>query len=310
MKFLVTGGAGFVGSVLVESLLNRGFSVRVLDRVMDGVETFKDHPNLEMVIGDTQEADIVDAAMKDVDVVYHSAWSFPSRPADAFRIDVGGTIHVLEAASASRVKHILFPSSSVVYGEPAYQPINEIHPHLTEKSRDPLHALTKSTVHQLFSLYYRQYKVPYTIFIFWWGYGGEHIPGRTLRGLIDSALKGEVIKAPEIASGGVTYLGDIAKAFEMTTLNEKAYGQEFNLSSFQIRWRDLIELIVKLSGSTSTIEIVPDERWEGHGFLTGIWDMSTKKAEDILGYRPDPEGAREVFIQALKRDIALRKRDP
>ena len=308
MKFLVTGGAGFVGSVLVESLLNRGFSVRVLDRVMDGVETFKDHPNLEMVIGDTQDADIVDAAMKDVDVVYHSAWSFPSRPADAFRIDVGGTIHVLEAASASHVKHLLFLSSSVVYGEPAYQPIDEIHPHLTEKSRDPLHALTKATVHQLCSLYYRQYKLPYTIFIFWWGYGGERIPGRTLRGLIDSALKGEVIKAPEKASGGVTYLGDIAKAFEMATLNERAYGQVFNLSSFQIRWRDLIELIVKLSGSTSTIEIVPDERWEGHGFLTGVWDLSTKKAEDLLGYRPDPEGTKEVFIQALKRDIALRKK--
>lgn len=309
MRFLVTGGAGFVGTVLVESLLRKDFSVRVLDRVMDGVETFKDHPKLEMVIGDTQDQEIVGAAMKGVDVVYHSAWSFPSRPADAFKIDVGGTIHVLEAASASRVKHILFLSSSVVYGEPAYQPIDEIHPHLTEKSRDPLHALTKSTVHQLSSLYYRQYKLPYTIFIFWWGYGKEHIPGRTLRGLIDSALKGEVIKAPEKASGGVTYLGDIAKAFEMATLNERAYGQEFNLSSFRIRWRDLIELIVELSGSTSTIEIVPDERWDGHGFLTGIWDISTKKAEDILGYRLNPEEAREVFIQALKRDIALRKRN-
>ena len=45
------------------------------------------------------------------------------------------------------------------------------------------------------------------------------------------------------------------------------------------------------------------------GFLTGIWDISTKKAEDILGYRLNPEEAREVFIQALKRDIALRKRN-
>lgn len=309
MRVLVVGGAGFVGTALVKSLLNRGESVRVLDRVMDGVETFKDHPSLEMVVGDTQDRAVVDAATKGVDAVYHSAWSFPPKPADAFQIDVGGTIHVLEAAAASQVKHILFLSSSVVYGEPAYQPIDETHPHLTEKSRDPLHALTKSTVHHLFSLYERLYKLPYTIFVFWWGYGSERIPGRTLRGLIDSALKGEVIKAPEKASGGATYLGDIARAFEIATLNEKAYGQVFNLSSFQIRWRDLIELIITLSRSSSTVEIVPDERWEGHGFLTGVWDMSAKKAEDVLGYRPDSEEARKVFTQALKRDIALRKRD-
>ena len=121
-------------------------------------------------------------------------------------------------------------------------------------------------------------------------------------------MKGEAIKAPEKASGSVAYLGDIAKAFEIATLNEKAYGQEFNLSSFQIKWRDLIELIVKLADSPSKVEIVPDERWDGHGFLTGLWEISTKKAEEILGYRSNPEKAREVFTQALKLDIAVRKK--
>jgi len=308
MKYLVTGGAGFVGSCLVESLLDRGFAVRVLDRVEGELETFKGHPKLEIVRGDTQDPEIVNSAMKGVEVVYHLAWSFPSRPSDAFKIDVGGYINVLEAASANKVKHFLFLSSSVVYGEPAYWPIDEFHPHLTEKSRDPLHALTKSTVHKLSSLYGAQYKLPYTIFIFWWGYGNRHIPGRTLRELIDSALKGDVIRAPEKASGGVAYLGDIAKAFEIATLNEKAYGQEFNLSSFQIKWRDLIELIVKLAHSSSKVEIVPDELWDGPGFLTGIWEISTKKTEAVIGYRSDPVKARELFTQALKLDIEARKK--
>jgi nucleoside-diphosphate-sugar epimerase len=308
MKFLVTGGAGFVGSYLVESLLDRGFAVRVLDRIVGELETLRDHPNLEIVTGDTQDPEIVHSAMKDVEVVYHLAWSFPARPADAFKIDVGGYINVLEAAAASNVKQFLFLSSSVVYGEPAYQPIDEFHPYLTEKSRDPLHALTKSTVHKLSSLYCAQFKLPYTIFIFWWGYGNRHIPGRTLRELIDSALKGDVIRAPEKASGSVAYLGDIAKAFEIATLNEKAYGQKFNLSSFQIKWRDLIELIVRLANSSSKIEIVPDELWDGPGFLTGIWEMSTKKTEEILGYWSDPEKAREMFTQALKLDIAAREK--
>ncbi len=307
MKFLVTGGAGFVGSYLVESLLDRGFEVRVLDKVTGELEKLKGHPKLEITIGGIENPEIVNSAMKDVDVVYHLAWSFSPGPADAFKIDVGGYINVLEAASANKVKHFLFPSSSVVYGEPTYWPIDEVHPHLTQKSRDPLHALTKSTAHRLSSLYYTQYKLPYTIFIFWWGYGKGHIPGRNLRNIIDSTLKGESIKAPEKASGSVLYLGDIAKAFELATLNEKAYGQEFNLSSFQIRWRELIEFIIKSAGSLSKVETVPDEVWDGPGFLTGIWELSTKKAEEILGYRPGLEEAREVFTQALKRDIEVRK---
>jgi nucleoside-diphosphate-sugar epimerase len=307
MKFLVTGGAGFVGSRLVESLLSRGFAVRVLDRVAGELDALKGHPGLEMVTGDIQDPETVHSAMEGVEVVYHLAWSFSPRPADAFKIDVGGYINVLEAATANRIRHFIFLSSSVVYGEPACRPIDELHPHRPQKSRDPLHALAKSTVHQLSSLYYAQYKLPYTIFIFWWGYGDRRIPGRTLREIIDSALKGDPIQAPEKAGGSVAYLGDIAAAFETATLNEKAYGQEFNLSSFWIKWRDLIELVVKLANSPSRIEIVPDELWDGPGFLTGVWDVSAKKAEEVLGCRADPGKAREVFERALSLAVAARK---
>jgi UDP-glucose 4-epimerase len=250
----------------------------------------------------------VNSAMKGVDVVYHLAWAFPSKATEAFKIDVGGYINVLEAAVANKVKQFLFCSSSIVYGEPAYQPIDEAHPHLIEKSRSPLQALTKSTVHKLSSFYYTQYKLPSTIFVFWWAYGKEHIPSSTFRGIIDAALKGETIKVPEKASGSIAYLGDIARAFELATLNEKAYGQEFNLSSFKITWRDLIDLIIKSANSSSKIENVSDEKWDGPAFLTGVWDISTKKAESLLGFKPDSEKAKAIFIEALKKDIQARKK--
>lgn len=307
MKFLVTGGAGFVGRRLVESLLDRGLAVRVLDRVAGELDELKGHPGLEIVTGDIQDRETVNSALDGVQVVYHSAWSFASRPADAFKIDVGGYINVLEAAAEHRIRHLLFLSSSVVYGEPAYRPLDELHPHRPEKSRDPLHAIAKSTAHKLSSLYYARYKLPYTIFIFWWGYGDSRIPGRTLRELIDSALKGDPIKAPEKAGGSAAYLGDIAAAFEKATLNEKAYGQEFNLASFYIKWRDLIELVVKLANSPSRIEIVPDELWDGPGFLTGVWDVSAKKAAEALGCRADPERARQTFERALSLAVEARK---
>ncbi|MFH0847020.1 MAG: NAD(P)-dependent oxidoreductase [Chloroflexota bacterium] len=307
MRYLVTGGGGFVGSYLVEMLLKKNIEVRVLDKVVGELERLKNRPGLELVIGGTEDPGVVDAVMKDVDVVYHLAWAFPAKPADAFKIDVGGYINVLESAVAHKVRHFIFPSSSVVYGEPAYSPLDESHPYLVEKSRDPLHALTKLAVHKLSSLYFAQYKLPCTIFIFWWGYGAEHIPGRNLRNLIDSALKGETIKAPQRACGSATYLGDIAKAFELATLNDKSYGQEFNLASFTMKWREIMELIVKLTNSESKIEVVPDEKWDGPGFFTGNWELSTKKAQELIGYKPDPK-TREVFTEALRRDIEARKK--
>jgi len=307
MKFLVTGGAGFVGRHLVESLLNRGQAVRTLDRATSELVELKGRPGLEIVSGDVQDREIVNAALENVDAVYHSAWSFSPAPADAFKIDVGGYINLLDASVANRIRHFIFLSSSVVYGEPAYRPLDELHPHRPEKSRDPLHALTKSTVHKLTSLYYARHGLPSTVFIFWWGYGDRRIPGKTLRDLIDSALKGETIKAPERAGGSVAYLVDIAAAVEAATLNEKAYGQEFNLASFYIRWRDLIELIVRLADSPSRIEIVPDERWDGPGFLTGIWDISAKKAEELLGCRPDPEKSRQAFERTLGLAVEARR---
>lgn len=307
MKFLVTGGAGFVGRRLVESLLDRGHAVRALDRVADELDELKGRPGLEVVTGNVQDRETVNAALEGTEAVYHTAWSFSPKPADAFKIDVGGYINLLDASVANKIRHFIFLSSSVVYGEPACRPLDELHPHRPEKSRDPLHALTKSTVHKLSSLYYARYGLPSTVFIFWWGYGDRRIPGKTLRGLIDSALKGETIKAPEKAGGSVTYLGDIAAAVAAATLNERAYGQEFNLASFYIRWRDLIELIVKLADSPSQIEIVPDERWDGPGFLTGVWDMSAKKCEEMLGCQPDPEKARQAFERALKLAVESRK---
>lgn len=307
MKYLVTGGGGFVGSYLVESLLKKGHEVRVLDKAIGELESIKNSPKLEIVIGGIEDPETVNSAMNGVDVVYHLAWSFAPRPADAFKIDVGGYINVLEAAVANKVKHFLFPSSSVVYGEPEYTPVDENHPHYPLKSRDPLHALTKSIVQSLSSFYYSQYKLPCTVFVFWWGYGSGHIPGRNLRNIIDSALKGETIKAPEKANGSPLYLGDIGKAYELATLNGKAYGQEFNLASFHMKWRETIELIVKLANSSSKIEIVPDEKWDGPGFLTGNWDMSTEKAGKLLGYKPGAEEAKRIFAEALKKDIEVRR---
>jgi len=307
MKFLVTGGAGFIGFPIVRALLDAGHQVVVLDKVYEVLQELKAHPALRMIRADIEDVQAVREAMKNVDVVYHCAWSFAAKPSEAFRIDGGGLINVLDAAVENKVKQFLFASSSVVYGEPTYMPIDEQHPRLVEKSRDPLHAITKLVAEKLSELYYRQYELPFTIFILWWAYSDERIPGRTLRGLVDTALRGELLQVPEKAGGSVVYTGDVAEAFRLATLNEKAYGEVFNLASFYISWEELISLIVKLSGSKSKMEYVTPEKWAGPGFLTGQWDLNTQKVKQLLGYKPCEE-AKRIFEESLAKVIATQRK--
>ena len=91
MKALVTGGAGFVGSSLVRSLLDQGFSVRVLDKTAGKLAESKD---LEILLGGIEDLKTVKSAMKDVEVVYHLAESYSPQPVDVFEIDVKGNVLV------------------------------------------------------------------------------------------------------------------------------------------------------------------------------------------------------------------------
>ncbi len=306
MKFLVTGGAGFVGFPLVRHLLDAGHQVVVLDKVSEDLQTLRDRPALKIITGGIEDTEAVREAMKNVDVIYHCAWSFAPKPSEAFKIDVGGYINVLDAAVENKVKQFLFASSSVVYGEPTYVPIDENHPRLVEKSRDPLHATTKLAAEKLSELYYKLHKLPFTIFIFWWTYSDERIPGRTLRGIVDTALKGEPLQIPEKAGGSIVYTDDIVEAFRLATLNEKAYGQIFNLASFYITWEELLNLIIKLSGSTSKTEYVTPDKWAGPGFLTGVWDLNIQKIKQLLGYKSS-EKAKRTFEESLAKVIATQR---
>jgi nucleoside-diphosphate-sugar epimerase len=307
MKFLVAGGAGFIGFPIVRDLLDAGHQVVVLDKVCGDLQGLRTHPALRIITAGIEDAQAVREAMKNVDVVYHCAWSFATKPSEAFKIDIGGSINVLDAAVENKVKQFLFSSSSVVYGEPTRVPIDEEHPRLVLKSRDPLHAITKLVVEKLSELYCALYGLPFTIFILWWAYSDERIPGRTLRAVVDTALKGELLQVPEKAGGSVVYTGDIVEAFRLATLNEKAYGQVFNLASFYITWEELINQIIRLSGSKSKMEYVTPEKWAGPGFLTGLWDLNTQKVTQLLGYKPS-ERAKRVFEESLVKIIAAQRR--
>jgi UDP-glucose 4-epimerase len=179
MRALVTGGAGFIGSHLVEELLRMGASVRVLDNFSSGkrenLEAF--HGDLEILEGDLRDEEAVKAAIRDVELVFHLAAfiSVPQSmvdPEECFTVNVAGTIKLLEAARRAGVHKIVLSSSTAVYGNPDTFPTGE------EAPQRPLspYALSKQ-VNELYArLYTQTFNLPVTALRYFNVYGPRQRP--------------------------------------------------------------------------------------------------------------------------------------
>jgi UDP-glucose 4-epimerase len=136
-RVLVTGGAGFIGSHVVDRLVESGYRVRVLDSLLTGkLENLKQHQSysqVEFVKGDVRDAKLVKKSVRDVDAVIHLAalTSVPfsiENPDLTFAVNVSGTINLLSSCAKQKVGKFVFVSSCAVYGEPESLPITEEHP--------------------------------------------------------------------------------------------------------------------------------------------------------------------------------------
>jgi nucleoside-diphosphate-sugar epimerase len=154
---LVTGGSGFVGSHLVEALLNRGCAVRVIDNFATG-KAEQLHPAAELVKADIRNAATMGAAFKGVDCVFHVA-ALPrvplsiENPLETHMVNVVGALNVLLAARNAGVRRVVYSSSSSVYGDQAELPLHE------EMKPNPLnpYALQKLAAEQYTQLFHRLY---------------------------------------------------------------------------------------------------------------------------------------------------------
>lgn len=137
MRVLVTGGAGFIGSHLIDRLLGRNHKVTVLDNLSTGrIENIKervDEESLVFVNGDIRDRDLVNKCMENQDALIHLAaiTSVPfsvANPKETFDVNVTGTENLLRASVENKVRKVIFASSCAVYGEPDYLPTGEEHP--------------------------------------------------------------------------------------------------------------------------------------------------------------------------------------
>jgi nucleoside-diphosphate-sugar epimerase len=127
MRYLITGGSGFLGINLVRFLLDRGQTVVSLDRLPFDYADCKDR--VEAIVGDIRDRAAVDRAMRDVQIVVHCAAALPLySKADIMSTDVDGTRNVLDAAFQAKVDRVIHISSTAVYGVPDHHPLFETDP--------------------------------------------------------------------------------------------------------------------------------------------------------------------------------------
>ena len=192
MRVLVTGGAGFIGSHLVDALLRDGRRVRVLDNLSSGRRENLPmaHPFFEFVEGDIRDRDTVNAAARGMDAVVHlaavaSVQASVEDPIGTHETNFDGTLHVLLAAQAAGVRRFLYASSAAVYGDAYRYPIGE---------NAPLTPLTPYAIDKLSGEYYlayfgRRYGLSTTAFRFFNIYGPRQDPASPYSGVISIFLR-------------------------------------------------------------------------------------------------------------------------
>ncbi|RDI45132.1 NAD-dependent epimerase/dehydratase family protein [Aquicella lusitana] len=216
---VVTGGAGFIGSHLVDSLLMEGRRVRVIDNLISGLprnlEHHRDDPNLELVIGDVADLDLMKNACQNAERIFHLAARadiVPSiqNPLEYYRSNVDGTFSALEAARLYGVKRFVYVACSSCYGFPEILPTPE-----TAKI-SPLYpcALTKHLGEELALHWHKVYKLPVVSLRFFNVYG----PRASTLGSY-SAVFG-VFLAQLLADTPLTIMGDGSQSRDFTYVSD------------------------------------------------------------------------------------------
>ncbi len=286
---LVTGGTGFMGSHIVELLLQEGHQVTVL------TSSSSIHPNIQhiqanirLIRGDFGNRQVIFQSLQNIEIVIHIAWTTVPKTAsenpsyDAQSNIIGG-IHLLEAAVEARVKKVLFISTGgALYGVPEYTPIDEQHP------IQPISAygISKMAFERYLHFYYKNKGLDYTIFRIANAYGTRQNLTKN-QGVIGIWLQKIKNNEPiEIWGDGEVvrdyiYVKDIAKAIA-NSLNYKGKEHIFNLGSGRgYSLNEILAICQKISKKDSSVHYL-----EGRSFDVPANILSIERVQQELNWQP------------------------
>jgi len=239
MRALVTGGAGFIGSHLVDRLLLDGLEVRVLDDLSTGhLANLPTHSALTVLEGDVADFDTVNRAVSGCDWVFHEAAiaSVPKTielPIESQRVNYGGTVNVLEAARSAGVRRVVFAASAAAYGDLPGQPKSEAMP---VRPLSP-YAVDKLASEYACQVYHRVYGLETVCLRYFNVYGPRQDPSSPYSGVIslfaDRLGRGE---APIIHGDGeqtrdFVFVGDVVEANLRAANHPEAPGRVVNIAT-------------------------------------------------------------------------------
>jgi len=248
--WLVTGGAGFIGSHLVDALVARGEQVRVLDDFSTGrwenLAAVVDR--VEVMLGDVRDVAAVAKAMEGVEVVVHlaavaSVQASVEDPRRVWAVNCGGTLNLLEAARAREIRRFVFASSAAVYGDHTDLPLRE---DLPPRPLSP-YAASKAAGEALCTAYHASYGLPTVVLRFFNVYGPRQDPRSPYSGVIsifaDRMRRGlsPVVYGDGHQTRDFVYVADVVEAVLRAAEREAAVGSVFNVAG---------------GGRTSVLELV------------------------------------------------------
>ncbi len=286
-QYLVTGGAGFIGSHIVRALLQQGDFVRVLDNFSTGKRENLAGLQVEIVEGDLRDKQAVAAAVQGIDFIFHEAAfvSVPQSmedPLPCFEINQRGTEFLLEAARKAGVKRVVLASSAAVYGDSEARcdeqtPLRPLSPYAVSKRVDELYA----------ELYTRSFGLEVVALRYFNVYGPRQRPDSVYAAAVPiftrRLLDGQPITI--FGDGGQTrdlvYVGDIVRANLTASQHPAAPGQVFNIcSGDEIRIIDLVETLMDLFPAAPAPQFALPRAGDIYRSVG-----SPQKAAELLGFR-------------------------
>lgn len=303
IKSLVTGGAGFIGSHLVDRLLELGYEVIVIDDFSSGkkenLEHHKNNPNLQIFAKNICDKEIEDL-FKDVSIVFHVA-AIPrvqfsiQFPEKTNKVNIDGTLNILECAKKAGVKRFIYSASSSAYGNQEKLPLIET---MNPNPMSP-YALQKLVGEYYCKLYNLLFGMETICLRYFNVYGPRQDPSGEYACLIPKSINLVLSgKSPEIYGDGnqtrdFTYVKDVVEAniLAATTSNKRAFGQIFNVgSNNNLSVNQVVKIII------GNRRIKPDYKPPLVEPKNTLADIT--KIKDILKWQPNfnfEEGIKETI---------------